>query len=216
MNRKRGLSDGKSCAIASDGGRLKYEFASGARRPVRGVVDGVAGRNIMHVGAIGAHDSNAGLASFALHHASQRFLTGTCGQAAYAEIGGMQETEFVGGTLSEEENATDLGRGEAVKKLAGFAATADAGDVDADVGRVVGSVASPEEPSGHEFRTSALGLPGVTVVDLRGALANGFSELAIDGADGIVAQLDVELALREISVRMGHDGSRVADESGQE
>ena len=53
-------------------------------------------------------------------------------------------------------------------------------------------------------------------MDLRGALANGFSELAIDGTDGIVAQLDVELALREISVRMGHDGSRVADESGQE
>jgi len=42
-------------------------------------------------------------------------------------------------------------------------------------------------------------------VDLRCALADGFSELAVDGAAGIVAQLEVELALREISVRMGHD-----------
>jgi hypothetical protein len=150
----------------------------------------------MHVGAICAHDSNAGLASFALHHASQRFLTGTCRQAAYAEIGGMEKTEFVGGTLSEEENSADFGRREAVKKFAGFAATADSGDVDAEVSGVVGSVASPEEASGHEFRTGALRLPRVAVVDLRGARANGFSELAIDWTDGIVAQLDVELALR--------------------
>jgi hypothetical protein len=32
--------------------------------------------------------------------------------------------------------------------------------------------------------------------------------------DGIVAQLEVELALREIGVRMGHNGSSVADEWG--
>lgn len=34
------------------------------------------------------------------------------------------------------------------------------------------------------------------MLDLGGALADGFSELAVDGADGIVAQFEVELALR--------------------
>lgn len=43
------------------------------------------------------------------------------------------------------------------------------------------------------------------MIDLGGALPHGLSELAVDGADGIVAQLEVELALREIGVRIGHD-----------
>jgi hypothetical protein len=33
-------------------------------------------------------------------------------------------------------------------------------------------------------------------VNLGGALADGFSELAVDKADGIIAQFEVELALR--------------------
>src|SRR5215471_11623426 len=126
----------------------------------------------------------------------------------------MEEAEFFSRTLLQEEDSTDFGRREAVKEFAGFAATADSGDVDSDVGGVVGGgVASPEEASGHEFRTGALCLPGIPVVDLRRALADRFSELAIDGTDRIVPELDVELALRKISVRMGHDGPRVAEEA---
>src|SRR5215468_9658354 len=125
----------------------------------------------------------------------------------------MEKAEFFSRTLLQEEDSADFGRREAVKKCAGFAATADSGDVDSDVGGVVGGVASPEEASGHEFRTGALCLPGIPVVDLRRALADRFSELAIDGTDRIVPELDVELALRKISVRMGHDGPRVAEEA---
>jgi hypothetical protein len=36
------------------------------------------------------------------------------------------------------------------------------------------------------------------------ALADGFSELAVDGAEGIVAQFEVKLALREIGVGVAH------------
>ena len=57
------------------------------------------------------------------------------------------------------------------------------------------------------------GFPGVPMIDLSGALAERFSELAVDGADGIVAQFEVELALREIGVGMAHGvSSRVADQ----
>ena len=124
----------------------------------------------------------------------------------------MEETEFVGGVVAEKEDPTDVGCREAVEKLARVAAAANAGDVDRDVGRIVCGVASPEQASGHEFRAGALRLPGVATVDLGGTLTDGFSELAVDWADGIVAQLEVELALREVGVRMGHNGLSVADE----
>ena len=123
-------------------------------------------------------------------------MTETCGQAADAEVGGMEESEFVGGAITEQEYSADFGCREAIEELAWLAATADASDIDVNVGRIVGGVASPEEASGHEFRAGALGFPGVPIIDLSGALADGFSELAVDGADGIVAQLQMELALR--------------------
>ena len=66
---ERPLGDGESRAIASDGGRLEDEFADGAGNPIRGIVDGVALGNIAHVGAVGAHDGDAGLAAFALDDA---------------------------------------------------------------------------------------------------------------------------------------------------
>ena len=210
-----GLGDGESGAVAPDGRGLEDEFASGARGPVRCVVDGVARGDIVHVGAIGAHDGDAGLASFALDYAGHGILRGTCGQAADSEVGGVEEAEFVGGAVTEEEDSADVGCGKTIEEFSRTAAAADAGNVDGDVGGIVGGVASPKETAGHELCTSALRLPGVAVVDLGGALADGFSELAINGADGIVAQLEVELALREIGVRMGHNGSSVADENGE-
>jgi hypothetical protein len=41
-------------------------------------------------------------------------------------------------------------------------------------------------------------------MNLGGALADRFSEFAVDGADGIIAQFEVELALRQIGVGMAH------------
>ena len=214
MDGEGGLRDGESGAVASDGGGLEDELAGGTRGPVRGVVDSVARSDIAHVGAIGAHHGEAGLPSFALNNTGHGILRGTCSQAADAKVGGVEEAEFVGGAIAEEEDSADIGSGKTIEEFSGTASAADAGNVDGDVGGIVGLVASPEEASGHEFGASALRLPGVAVVDLGGALADGFSELAINGADGIVAQLEVELALREIGVRMGHNGSSVADESG--
>jgi hypothetical protein len=40
-------------------------------------------------------------------------------------------------------------------------------------------------------------LPRVALINLGGALPHGLSKLAVDGSDGIVTQLEVELALRE-------------------
>jgi hypothetical protein len=130
-------------------------------------------------------------------------LCGTGGEAADAEVGGVQEAEFVGGTVAEEEDSADIVGGEAVEEFAGLASGGDSGDVNADVGGVAG-LASPEEASGHEVRAGALSLPGVAVVNLGSALADGFPEFTVDGADGIVAQFEVELALRQIGVGMSH------------
>ena len=115
----------------------------------------------------------------------------------------MEQAEFVGGAIAEEEDSADVIGGEAIEEFARLTARADAGDIDADVGGVAGW-ASPENASGHEFRAGALGLPGVAIVNLGGALADGFSEFAVDGADGIIAQFEVELALRQIGVGMAH------------
>jgi hypothetical protein len=197
------LRDGESGAIASDGGRLEDELAGRAGNPVRSVINGVALRDVAHVSAVGAHHGDAGLSTFTLDYARQRILCGACGEAADAEVGGVEEAEFVGGAIAEEEDSADVVGGEAVEKLAGVAAGTDAGDVYADVGGIAG-MASPEDASGHEFRAGALGLPGVAIVNLGGALADGFSEFAIDGADGIIAQFEVELALRQVGVGMVH------------
>jgi len=120
----------------------------------------------------------------------------------------VEQAEFVGGTIPEEEDSADVVSRETVEKFAGLAAGTDAGDVDADVGEVAG-LASPKNASGHEFRAGALGLPGVAIVNLGGAFADGFSELAVDGADGIIAQFEVELALRQIGVGMAHGFSKI-------
>jgi hypothetical protein len=148
------------------------------------------------------------LAAFTLDYARQRVLGGACGEAADAEIGSVEEAEFVGGAIAEEEDSADVVGRKAVEELAGLAAGADAGDVDADVVGVTG-LASPENASGHEFRACPLGLPGVAIVNLSGALADGFPELAVDGADGIIAQFEVELALRQIGVGMVHGFSKI-------
>lgn len=126
----------------------------------------------------------------------------------------MEQAEFIGGAVAEEEDSADVGCREAIENFARLAAAADTRDIDRDVGGIVGRIASPEEASGHEFRAGALRLPGVAIMDLGGTLADGFSELAVDWAHGIVAQLQVELALREVGVRIGHNGSSVADEQG--
>jgi len=144
------------------------------------------------------------LASFALDYARQGILSGTSGQAAYAEVGGVKEAKFVRGSIAEEEHSADFVSRQAVIEFAGFASGADAGDVDVDVGGIVGGVPSPKEASRHEFRAGALGFPGVPMIDLSGALADGLSEPAVDGAGGIVAQFEVEPALREIGVRVAH------------
>ena len=117
----------------------------------------------------------------------------------------MEEAEFVRGPLAQEKDSADVRRRQTVEEFAGTAPAADASDVDGNVACVVGDVASPEEASGHELRACALCLPRVTLIDLGGAPPHGLSELAVDGADRIVAQLEVELALREIGVRIGHD-----------
>jgi len=155
---------------------------------VRCVVDGVACGDVAHVGAVGAHYRYAGLASLALDYAGQRFLCGACGQAADSKVGGVEQAEFIGSAVAEEEDSADVGGREAVEEFAWLAAAADAGDIDRDVGEIVGGVAAPEEACGHELRARALRLPGVAIVDLGGTLADGFAELAVDWADGICTQ----------------------------
>jgi hypothetical protein len=115
----------------------------------------------------------------------------------------VEEAEFVGGAVAEKEDSSEVVGREAVKEVAGLAAGTDAGDIDTDVGGIAG-LASPEKTSGHEFRARTLSLPGVAVVHLGGTLTDGFTELAVDGADRFVAQFEMELALREIGVGMAH------------
>ena len=140
---------------------------------------------------------------------------GAAKKKAYPEVGGVEEAEFVRGTLAQEKHSADFGRRQTVEEFAGTAPAADTSDVDGNGACLVGDVASPEEASGHEFGAAALGLPRVAVVDLGGALADRLAELAVDGPDGVVAQLEIELALRKIGVR-AHGLSSVAEGRGPE
>ncbi len=171
------------------------------------VIDGVALGDIAHVGTVGAHYGDGRWSSFALDYAGKGFLSRTCGQTSNAKICGVEKAEFICSALAKEEHSANIRRREAVEKLARIAATAYAGDVYADVCGIVSRIASPEQTSGHELRACALCFPGVAVVDLCGAFADGLCELAIDGADRGIAQLEMELPLREIGVGITHGSS---------
>jgi len=195
VNREGGLGHSESGAIASDGGGLKDEFAGGAGCPMRSVVDGVTLGDIAHLGAVGTHDGDAGDPSFAMEDAGERILIRPGGKAAHAEVGGMEQAEFVAGVVTKQKDSANVFGREAVEELAGLASATNSSDVDANV-RGVSGLASPEQTSGHEFGAGALRFPRVAVVNLGGALTDRFSEFAIDRADGVITQFEVELSLR--------------------
>jgi hypothetical protein len=91
-----------------------------------------------------------------------------------------------------------------VEQLARRRAARDAGDGHAQQRRVALGTA-PEE-AGHEARAPPFLLPAVPLVDLDVPVAHLLRERALVGAHGRVAQLQVELAARD--VRDGRGGHR--------
>ena len=196
LDGERALRDGESVLIAADSSGLKHEFVGRIGQPMGSIVDGVALRDFGELRSVSAHDRDAGVSALARQGTGNAI--GVTVQAADTEVGGVQEALLLSGSFIKAEDAGNFLRVEGIDELIRRIAVRDASDRDREGCRIMLGRA-PEQASGHEASAAALGLPGVTVVDLDRAIANRVAELALYQTHFAISIFEMELSLGEVS-----------------